>query len=170
MLIRQTARRAKEPPSRPSPDALKFIITRDASDNWIVMEMHGLYGGVFISRDAAVHFADLECRDREATFEVVTGRIERLESKMAGIAMRKLASNFRCWAAQALRGPVPDRPRRQRQRSFVDGREDGAPPVIHEALSDDGPYHRLTDAEARWQAILACCFLAAGILAMIIWH
>jgi hypothetical protein len=77
----KTVRRAKEPPSRPSPDALRFIITRDASDKWIVMEMHGLYGGVFISRDAAVHFADLECRDREATFEVVTGRIERLERR-----------------------------------------------------------------------------------------
>ena len=77
----KTARRAKEPPSRPSPDALRFVITRDASDKWIVMETHGLYGGVFISRDAAVHFADLECRDREATFEVVTGRIERLERR-----------------------------------------------------------------------------------------
>ena len=45
------------------------------------MEAHGLYGGVFISRDAAMHFADLECRDREATFEVVTGRIERLKRR-----------------------------------------------------------------------------------------
>jgi hypothetical protein len=46
-----------------------------------VMETHGLYGGVFISRDAAIRFADLECRNREATFEIVTGRIERLERR-----------------------------------------------------------------------------------------
>lgn len=77
----KTVRQAKEPPSRPSSDALRFVITRDATDNWILMETHGLYGGVFISRDAAIHFADLECRDREATFEVVTGCVERLERK-----------------------------------------------------------------------------------------
>jgi hypothetical protein len=71
----------KEPPSKRSPDALRFILTKDDSDNWILMEMHGLCGGVFVSKDAAIHFADLECRDREATFEVVTGRIERLERK-----------------------------------------------------------------------------------------
>jgi hypothetical protein len=75
------AQKAKEPPGRPSQDALKFVIAEDASSNWIVMEAHGLCGGVFTSRDAALHFADLECRDREATFEVVTGRIERLERK-----------------------------------------------------------------------------------------
>jgi hypothetical protein len=73
------AQQPKEPPGRPNPNALKFIITKDASSNWIVMEAHGLCGGVFISRDAAIRFADLECRDREATFEVVTGRCERLE-------------------------------------------------------------------------------------------
>jgi hypothetical protein len=72
---------AKEPPSRPNPDALRFIITKDASNNWILMETHGLCGGVFVSRDAAIHFADLECRNREATFEVVTGSIERLERR-----------------------------------------------------------------------------------------
>jgi hypothetical protein len=76
-----TVRQAKEPPGRLNPDALKFVIAEDASRNWIVMEAHGLCGGVFASREAAIHFADLECRNREATFEVVTGRIERLQRK-----------------------------------------------------------------------------------------
>lgn len=70
-----------KPPSKQSPDPLRFIIARDGSKNWIVMEAHGLYGGVFVSRDAAIHFADFECRNRDATFELMTGRSERLERK-----------------------------------------------------------------------------------------
>jgi len=71
----------KEPPSRPGQGALKFVIAEDAARHWVVMEAHGLCGGTFTSRDAAIHFADLECRNREATFEVVSGHIERLERK-----------------------------------------------------------------------------------------
>ena len=96
-----------------------------------------------------------------------------VDRNRTGIAMRRLASSFGCWAAQVLRGPVPDWARRQRQRSFVDGRKDVATPVIHEALSDEGPHHRLTDEEARRHVVFAYIyygFLAVALLVMLIWH
>jgi hypothetical protein len=60
-------------------EPLRFIIAKGATANWIVVETHGLYGGVFVSKDAAIRFVDRESRDRQATVEIMAASIERLE-------------------------------------------------------------------------------------------
>ncbi len=79
----------KEPPqdiyqnASPAPEAdvdpLRFVIAKDATNHWIVMETHGLYGGIFVSKEAAVKFADSECGGRTATLEVVSDQSEKME-------------------------------------------------------------------------------------------
>jgi hypothetical protein len=71
--------RTFESRSAPPSDPLRFVIARDASNQWIVMETHGLYGGVFVSKEAAVRFADFECGGRKATVEVIGERGNALE-------------------------------------------------------------------------------------------
>ncbi|KQW75026.1 hypothetical protein ASC89_25870 [Devosia sp. Root413D1] len=39
----------------------RFMVGRDARGNWIVSDSLGLTGGVFTDRQAAVHFAMMEC-------------------------------------------------------------------------------------------------------------
>jgi hypothetical protein len=39
----------------------RFMVGRDISGNWIVSDSLGLTGGVFTDRQAAVHFAMMEC-------------------------------------------------------------------------------------------------------------
>lgn len=46
-------------------------------------------------------------------------------------------------------------------------RDDRGAPVIFEALSDDGPFHRLTDEEARRHVTFAF-FYYAGLAAIVI--
>jgi hypothetical protein len=60
-------------------EPLRFIIAKGGTQNWIVVETHGLYGGVFVSKDAAIRFVDRESRDRQATVEIMAASIERLE-------------------------------------------------------------------------------------------
>jgi len=51
--------------------------------------------------------------------------------------------------------------------------DDRATPVIFESLSDDGPFHRLTEEEARREVIFAYLYygcVAAVLLAALIWH
>lgn len=38
-----------------------LIIGQDVEGHWLVCENHGLMGGIFVSRDAALHFARTEC-------------------------------------------------------------------------------------------------------------
>ena len=37
-----------------------LTIGQDSSGHWLVRENHGLVGGIFVSRDAALHFAEDE--------------------------------------------------------------------------------------------------------------
>jgi hypothetical protein len=39
----------------------RFMVGRDSRGNWIVSDSLGLTGGVFTDRQAAVHFAMVEC-------------------------------------------------------------------------------------------------------------
>ena len=43
-----------------STEALNFVVGRDKFGRWIVTEVHGLYGGIFANRDAAVRFVAFE--------------------------------------------------------------------------------------------------------------
>jgi hypothetical protein len=51
---------AIERPALDRADPLSFIIGRDRAGQWIVVERHGLYGGIFNSELAAVRFAKFE--------------------------------------------------------------------------------------------------------------
>jgi hypothetical protein len=62
---------------------------------------------------------------------------------------------------------------RQQRAGEPRDRDDPAPLVIFESLSDEGPFRRLTDAEARLQVTFACFYygcLAAALLAVFIWR
>lgn len=44
--------------------ALSFIIGRDPEGRWVAMEEHGLAGGLFVTQDAAAHYAAFETDHR----------------------------------------------------------------------------------------------------------
>ena len=55
---------------------LTFVVGRDPEGHWLAVETHGLGGGIFSSRDAAIHYAAFEgCCACEA-IEVVPTAIE----------------------------------------------------------------------------------------------
>jgi hypothetical protein len=65
---------------------------------------------------------------------------------------------------RSSRRPRPDMPR---------GDGDFAAPVFYECLSDDGPFRRISDAEARRLVIFACLYygaVATALVATLIWH
>jgi len=63
-----------KPPSSP----LRFIIGRDREGRWIAREAHGLGGGIFISRQAALDYAEFETGRRPGAVRL-TGRPLELE-------------------------------------------------------------------------------------------
>jgi hypothetical protein len=46
------------------------VIGRDLAGQWIVVEGHGLYGGIFGSRRAASRFAKFESGGRRSTISI----------------------------------------------------------------------------------------------------
>lgn len=91
-----------------------------------------------------------------------------------GISMLNLSRNFvqfQMLAARALFQHAHFG--RQKPAGEPGDGDDRGVPVLFEALSDDGPFHRLTDAEARRQVTFACVYygcLAAALLAALVWH
>ena len=47
-----------------SPTAMSFLVGQNAKGNWVALETHGLAGGVFVSREAALHYAEFETDHR----------------------------------------------------------------------------------------------------------
>ena len=47
-------------------EPLSFVLGRDRGGHWIVQEAHGLCGGLFASKDAAIRYAKFERADRGA--------------------------------------------------------------------------------------------------------
>ena len=41
-----------------------FVVGRDGEGHWLAVETHGLGGGFFIDRDAAIHYARSETSHR----------------------------------------------------------------------------------------------------------
>lgn len=71
------SRTAIEPLQR-KPSA-RFIIGKDQSGHWIVEDRDGIVGGVFISEQAALHFAADECgHDAEQICRAADGIVLRL--------------------------------------------------------------------------------------------
>ena len=72
-----TSAEEKEAPSEPlSPKHLIFVLGRDLGGNWIVQETHGLCGGLFVSKDAAISFARFESADRPSDIRLASDPIE----------------------------------------------------------------------------------------------
>jgi hypothetical protein len=59
-----------------SVDPLHFVVGQDHSGHWVVTENHGLYGGIFCSKDAALRFAKFETADRPGDCAVTAERLE----------------------------------------------------------------------------------------------
>jgi len=58
------------------PEPLCFVLGRDHGGHWIFQETHGLCGGLFASRDAAVSFARFESADRKSEIRLSPHPIE----------------------------------------------------------------------------------------------
>ena len=41
-----------------------FVVGQNATGNWVALETHRLAGGIFVSRDAALHYAEFETDHR----------------------------------------------------------------------------------------------------------
>jgi hypothetical protein len=59
-----------------SQDPLHFLVGQDHSGLWVVTETHGLYGGIFCSKDAALRFAKFETADRDGDCAVTAEPLE----------------------------------------------------------------------------------------------
>ena len=57
-------------------DPLHFVVGQDGCGNWVVTEAHGLYGGIFSSKDAALRFAKFETADRRGECAITAERLE----------------------------------------------------------------------------------------------
>ena len=44
-------------PAPPAADGHSFVVGQDGRGCWLAVETHGLGGGLFVSRDAALHYA-----------------------------------------------------------------------------------------------------------------
>lgn len=66
-----------EPP-RQSPVAAQssFVIGQDLTGYWVAVETHGLGGGLFRSREDAVHYALAETLHRPDAISLATGPVE----------------------------------------------------------------------------------------------
>jgi hypothetical protein len=57
-------------------EPLRFVIGRDKFGRGIVSEMHGLYGGIFTIRDAALRFAKFGLGGRPGTVSIAKAPLE----------------------------------------------------------------------------------------------
>jgi hypothetical protein len=58
------------------PEPLCFVLGRDHGGHWVVQETHGLCGGLFASKDAAISYAKFESADRERIIRVAPDPVE----------------------------------------------------------------------------------------------
>ncbi len=61
-----------EPPST----QLRFIIGQDRRGHWIAKETHGLAGGIFVSRQAALDYAEFETDRRPGAVHLTPRPLE----------------------------------------------------------------------------------------------
>jgi hypothetical protein len=63
-------------PLRLCPNGTSFLIGRNGRGQWIARERHGLYGGLFVSRENAIRYALFENGHRPEAIVMVTGILE----------------------------------------------------------------------------------------------
>jgi hypothetical protein len=62
-------------------EPLIFIITEVGSKTWTLAELHGRFGGVFVSREAAIKYIKFEFRDRQPRCEIVEATVRSIENR-----------------------------------------------------------------------------------------
>ncbi len=58
-------------PSRSGEATVSFLVGRDGEGHWLAVETHGLGGGLFRTRDTALHYARDESGRRPGAVRVV---------------------------------------------------------------------------------------------------
>jgi hypothetical protein len=58
------------------PEPLCFVLGRDHGGHCIVQETHGLCGGLFTRKDAAISYAKFESADRKSVIRLASDPIE----------------------------------------------------------------------------------------------
>ena len=57
-------------------DPAHFIVGRDGADHWVVIETHGLAGGLFTDKATALRFAREESRSSQDAIEIADYRLD----------------------------------------------------------------------------------------------
>ncbi|MDQ0470950.1 hypothetical protein [Labrys wisconsinensis] len=63
-------------PASGATDRPDFLVGQDSAGHWLALETHGLAGGIFRSRDAALHYAMLETSHRPEAVHLTADRVE----------------------------------------------------------------------------------------------
>ena len=53
-----------------------FVVGQNPRGAWVALETHGLAGGIFVSRDAALHYAQFETGHRPGAVHLVSQALE----------------------------------------------------------------------------------------------
>jgi hypothetical protein len=53
-----------------------FVVGQNATGNWVALEAHGLAGGIFVSRDAALHYAEFETDHRPGAVRLASRSLD----------------------------------------------------------------------------------------------
>jgi hypothetical protein len=53
-----------------------YVIGQNARGNWVALEAHGLAGGIFVSRDAALHYAEFETEHRPGAVHLASRSLD----------------------------------------------------------------------------------------------
>ncbi len=70
-------------PDHLKPDCTIFTIGRGDRGGWVVQENHGLLGGLFVSREEAIHYAQDECRNYPGAIVLMTPQPLALRLRLA---------------------------------------------------------------------------------------
>jgi hypothetical protein len=62
--------------AEPLSTRLDFVIGQDRQGHWIVRETHGLAGGIFVSREAALDYAEFETDHRPGAVHIAAQPLE----------------------------------------------------------------------------------------------
>jgi hypothetical protein len=76
LLFNTSIEEREAPPEPLSPEPLSFVLGRDHGGHWIVREIHGLCGGLFTSKNAAISYARFESADRKSVIRLTSDLVE----------------------------------------------------------------------------------------------
>ena len=62
--------------SKKPPEPLCLLLGRDREGRWIIQESHGLFGGLFASKDAAIAYGKFESADRPSLIRLAAEPID----------------------------------------------------------------------------------------------